>query len=323
MALLSVSTRCTPDILCWDITHSAGAYSTLTGVLAGFLVMAIIFSLQERKTRDISILLYAASVACLSLALSSFLFALLSGADLTSPASTSLAYILGSAAFGTFALSVIELMLSIIWFFSVHEINSSVMYGVNVLFQFMLVVGILYMFKFSVDVLRVKAGDTQEHPWVFLLLLGYALYAYVVTRKGESFIRRKWAAKQEERNAGIANKLYNEMARRLLQSFGFPGIALNGLSLIVLSTYTGLFIIGVTLVYGLMATDFINWSSSFNKLSYPFYLYFTLFIYVLSPLFFISVQLSLPEIKRREESLDSPLISDTQANRDEEARVEF
>lgn len=185
----------------------------------------------------------------------------------------------------------------------------------------MLVVGILYMFKFSVDVLRVKSGDVQEHPWIFLLLLGYALYAYIVSRIGESFTRRKWAAKPEEKNSGIANKLYNEIVRRLLKRFNFTEISLNELSMTILSTYTGLFIIGVTLVYGLLATDFINWLSSFNKLSYPFYLFFTMFIYVMSPLFFISVQLSLPEVKREEDSPDSPLTSDTQANRGEEARV--
>jgi len=313
MILLSVSNSCTPDILCWNITQSAGAYSTLAGVLAGFLVSAMIFSLNKRKKRHISIPLYASSVACLSLALSSFLFAMLVGAELTSPASTSLAYILGTAAFGTFALSVIQLMLSIIWFFSVHKINSSVIYGIKVLIQFMIVVGILYMFKFSVDVLRVKSGDAQEHPWIFLLLLGYALYVYVVTRISVSFIRKKWAAKPEEKKS--------EIARRLLNGFSFREISLNGLSLIVLSTSTGLFIIGVTLVYGLLAADFINWLSNFNKLSYSFYLYFTIFIYVMSPLYFISVQLSLPEVKRKKESPDSPLTSDAQANRDEEARV--
>jgi hypothetical protein len=42
---------------------------------------------------------------------------------------------------------------------------------------------------------------------------------------------------------------------------------------------------------------------------------------VMSPLYFISVQLSLPEVKRKKESPDSPLTSDAQANRDEEARV--
>jgi len=46
-----------------------------------------------------------------------------------------------------------------------------------------------------------------------------------------------------------------------------------------------------------------------------------LYLYVISPLFFISVQLSLPEVKPKEESPDSPLTSDTQANRAEEARV--
>ena len=169
------------------------------------------------------------------------------------------------------------------------------------------------MFKFSVDVLRVKSGDAQEHPWIFLLLLGYALYVYVVTRISVSFIRKKWAAKPEEKKS--------EIARRLLNGFSFREISLNGLSLIVLSTSTGLFIIGVTLVYGLLAADFINWLSNFNKLSYSFYLYFTIFIYVMSPLYFISVQLSLPEVKRKKESPDSPLTSDAQANRDEEARV--
>lgn len=183
--------------------------------------------------------------------------------------------------------------------FYVHKLNSSVIYGVKLLIQCMIVVGILYMIKFSVDVLRVKSGDTQEHPWVFLLLLGYALYAFVITRIGVSFIRRKWAAKPEEIRSGRVNKLYNEIARRLLKWFGFPGIPLNGLSLIVLSTYTGLFIIGVTFVYGLLATDFINWLSSFNRLSYPIYLSFTMFIYIVSPLFFIAVQLSLPEVKRK------------------------
>jgi len=264
--------------------------------------------------------LYASSVACLSLALSSFLFALLNGADLTSPASTSLTYILGSAAFGTFALSVIQLMLSIIWFFSVHEINAAVINGVKVLFQFMLVVGILYMFKFSVDVLRVKSGDVQEHPWIFLLLLAYSIYAYIVSRIGESYIKRKWAEKAEKRISGITNKLYNELISNLLKNFSYPGISLNELSLIVLSTYTGLFIIGVTLVYGLLATDFINWLSSFNTLSYPFYLYFTIFVYVISPLFFISVQLSLPEVKLKDEVGDSLSTSDYEVI-DEEAKV--
>jgi len=106
-----------------------------------------------------------------------------------------------------------------------------------------------------------------------------------------------------------------------LNGFSFREISLNGLSLIVLSTSTGLFIIGVTLVYGLLAADFINWLSSFNKLSYSFYLYVTIFIYVMSPLYFISVQVSLPEVKRKKESPASPLTSDAQANRDEEARV--
>ena len=50
MILLSVSNSCTPDILCWNITQSAGAYSTLAGVLAGFLVSAMIFSLNKRLT---------------------------------------------------------------------------------------------------------------------------------------------------------------------------------------------------------------------------------------------------------------------------------
>src|SRR6266516_1606361 len=107
MILLSVSNSCTPDILCWNITQSAGAYSTLEGVLAGFLVSAMIFSLNKRKKRHISIPLSA--------------------------------------------LSVIQLNISIIWFFSVHKINSSVIYRIKVLIQFMIVVGIVYMFKFSVD----------------------------------------------------------------------------------------------------------------------------------------------------------------------------
>jgi hypothetical protein len=310
MVLLSVGNSCTPDILCWNITQSAGAYSTLAGVLAGFIVIAMIFSLEQSKKRHISISipLYASSVACLSLALSSFLFAMLVGAELTTPASTSLAYILGSAAFGTFALSAIQLMLSIIWFFKVHEINSSIIYGIKVLIQFMIVVGILYMIKFSVDVLRVKSGNAQENPGIFLLLLGYALYAYVVTRISVCFIRNKWKSTPEEKKS--------EIARRLLHGFSFPGIQLDGLALIVLSSYTGLFIIGVTLVYGLLATDFINWLSNFNQINYSIYLYFTIFIYVMSPLFFILVQLSLPE----EKSSDSLLTSDTHANREEETR---
>jgi hypothetical protein len=167
----------------------------------------------------------------------------------------------------------------------------------------------LYTIKFSVDVLRVKSGDAQEYPWIFLLLLVYALYAYVVTRKSVSFIRKKWEPLQEEEKSKIA--------KRLLNGFSFSGIQLEGLSMIVLSSYTGIFIIGLTLIYGLLATDFINWLSSFNKLNYSFYLYFTIFIYVVSPLYFILVQLSFPDGK----SIDSRSTSDTQANRDEEARV--
>lgn len=345
MILLSVSNSCTPDILCWNIVQSASAYSTLTGVLAGFLVTAIVFSLEHRtrddnrqnhnkdgNKRHISIPVYAASVACLSLALSSFLFALLNGADLSSPASTSLAYILGSAAFGTFALSVVQLMLSIIWLFTVHEINLSVIRGIKILFRFMLAVGMLYMFKFSVDVLRVKSGDTQEHPWIFLLLLAYALYAYAATRLGVRFIRRKWEPALEEKTSGIANKfynskvlnkLYNKVSRRLRKNFYFSGMRLDGFSLIILSHSTGLFIIGTTLIYGLLAADFINWFSSFNKLNYSFYLFFTILVYVLSPFFFILAQLSLPEAKGKEEPAGSPLASDTQAHGDEEAKVQL
>lgn len=309
MVILSVSNSCSPDILCWNITQSAGAYSTLASVLAGFLVSAMIFSLQDRQNKHISIPLYASSVACLSFALSSFLFAMLAGAELTSSASTSLAYLLGSTAFGTFALSAIQLMLSIIWFFRAHEINASIIHALKFLIQFMIVVGILYTIKFSVDVLRVKSGDGQEYPWIFLLLLVYALYTYVVTRKSVSFIRKKWDPLPEEEKSKIA--------KRLLHGFSFSGIQLEGLSMIVLSSYTGIFIIGLTLIYGLLATDFINWLSSFNKLNYSFYLYFTIFIYVVSPLYFILVQLSFPDVK----SIDSRSTSDTQANLDEEARV--
>jgi len=66
---------CAHIIVCWNISQSASAYSSLAGVLAGFLVTAIVLSLsnppRREEVKDISLPLYGAAVACLSLTLSS------------------------------------------------------------------------------------------------------------------------------------------------------------------------------------------------------------------------------------------------------------
>lgn len=134
----SSSKDCAHIIVCWDISQSANAYSSLAAVLAGFLVTAIVLSLsnppERRGMKDISLPLYASSVACLSLALSSFLFAQLVGDE-----TTSRAYLLGLAAFGTFTLAILQLILSLFWFLKMYAIPPAILSSVNLLVQGVLV----------------------------------------------------------------------------------------------------------------------------------------------------------------------------------------
>src|SRR6266487_3287149 len=273
---------CAHIIVCWNISQSASAYSSLAGVLAGFLVTAIVLSLsnppRREEVKDISLPLYGAAVACLSLTLSSFLFAQLVGDE-----TTSRAYLLGSAAFGTFALAILQLILSLLWFFKLYGIPPAILSSMNLLFQGVLVTAILYLFLTSVDILRLKAGNDQETPWIFYVLIPYVLLTYTVPWLVALLVRKKRYAKSGTHSAGTASWLY--------KSIGSPEASFK-----TTSTCSGLLIILITFGYGLVAVDFVNVRSSFENISISVYVLMLLLAGLILPVFLFLVQLSFPEV---------------------------
>jgi hypothetical protein len=278
---------CAHIIVCFNISQSAGAYSSLAGLLAGFLVTAIVLILSNppkpEGMKDLSLPLYAFIVAGVAFALSSFLFAQLVGYEITS-----IAYLLGFAAFGTFVLAILQLVLSLIWFCKLYGIPAAILSSINLLFQGVLVTGILYLFIFSEDILRLKAVNDQEAPWIFYILIPYVLLTYTVPWLGALFVRKKWHAKSGIPNAGTASWLYERI--------GSPEVSFK-----TTSACSGLLIVLIAFGFGLVLTYFRNLRSSFENINISVYFLILILVGLILPVFLFLVQLSLPKIKRKGE----------------------
>lgn len=154
----------------WDVTQAAAAYSTLTGILAGFALTAITvvvaFTASRQANRSaterhyLEVTLGWLLTAFFSLLLVSFLYADLSGHDrfitsvdstthqLSYGASTIQPLVLGLPASVLFASAAIQLILGVIWLFAFLGLGWLAQFAARVMFWFLLVLCAVFVHSY-------------------------------------------------------------------------------------------------------------------------------------------------------------------------------
>lgn len=268
MILSSDGSGCTVphNIICWNISQSAGYYSQFAGVLAGFVFVAItllltpanleIFKDPSRKQAR-TITLQSLFVSFFSLLISSFLFAVIAGEQ-----TTIRAFALGGIASSLFVLSVLQVMLSINWLFKGYGVDRSILTLGWWLYQAVTIIAWLYVIFFFYDLIWVQT----ENEWEILLYigLGIGLLGYLVPLVIAMILRKLLATE----------KLY-------------PSILYCSAALIVVAS----------IIYGILS----DLSEAMIRMATTDYIILSsVIILLILSLFFFFYQLSLPRIERRE-----------------------
>jgi hypothetical protein len=108
-----MQSECTLQGYCFDITAAAALYSALAGILAGFAFAAMVLIIDRHKSerRDLELegVVVTLLGAFLGLVVSTFLYAVVSGEELTAPR----AAILNLLASSAFSISILTLLLGL------------------------------------------------------------------------------------------------------------------------------------------------------------------------------------------------------------------
>lgn len=158
------------QLISYCLNLSAPAYSQLAAVLASFVFAAIVLALgtppKNKSVKDISLPLASSFSAFLSLLVSCYLFATLSGEQ-----TLLRAHVFGYAASFIFSLAALQLILSLAWYFSDYETVRAVHRVVYWFVQGIIAVISLHAVDTSVD-LRAIATNQAPGSTNFELIAG-------------------------------------------------------------------------------------------------------------------------------------------------------
>ncbi len=225
----SIPPGCT-NILCFDVTQSATAFSAVAGVLAGFAFLAIILLLESRvrgrgeetrqARRGLENVLITFVTAFLSAVIASFLFAQVSREQVVSTRALTLGFVSSV----TLSVAVLDLIYGVVWMLKTWGLREATLVTSSI--SALLAPGLVFLYIgiSGLDIISERESDLATDTWLSYLML--ALLAVLV---GLFFV-----VKMTEALSPVTRRLASDRAVRITAyaSLGIAALSAAGIGII-------------------------------------------------------------------------------------------
>jgi hypothetical protein len=172
------ASRCVTQ-LCFDVTRSAGSFSALSGVLAGFAFLAIVLLLQGRPaeqptardrpggTHGLQNVLISFTTGFVTAVIAAFLFAQVSREEVVSSRAMAQAFLSSLA----LSMAVLVLFHGIVWMFRTWDLERAAGVTARIAAMVLPALIFLYMAALGLDALALQEGYRPTGTWLGILML--------------------------------------------------------------------------------------------------------------------------------------------------------